>query len=96
MNLTLPMWYQMEDVSGPCLTLESISDHTHPDSDNLNPPTASTLGGKYEHMRDTVSNTYQNADSYRVFGALCSRALYKRALLEDDPVRIYSHVEDIL
>ncbi len=58
------------------------------DAASLDPPTASTLGSNYEAMRDSVSNTHQNADSYRVFASLCSRSLYKRALLQDDPVRI--------
>ncbi|KIM21183.1 hypothetical protein M408DRAFT_29746 [Serendipita vermifera MAFF 305830] len=38
----------------------------------------------------TVSPSFhQNADAYRVFTSLCSRSLYKRALMEDDPVGYY-------
>jgi len=49
--------------------------------------TAADLSNSYKQLRDNSPNMHQNADSYRVFAALCSRSLYKRALLQEDPVR---------
>lgn len=50
---------------------------------------AKDLSNEYKALRDASPNMHQNADSYRVFGALCSRSLYKRALSQEDPVGYY-------
>lgn len=58
-------------------------------SDTKDINSAADLSQEYKTLRDASPNMHQNADSYRVFGALCSRSLYKRALIQDDPVRTF-------
>lgn len=50
---------------------------------------ASLKNTPYDALRKNSPNMHQNADSYRVFAALCARSLYKRALESDDPVNYY-------
>jgi hypothetical protein len=47
------------------------------------------LGDNYKKLRDSSPNMHDNADSYRVYANLCSKSLYRRALLEDDPIAFY-------
>lgn len=74
----------MEDVSPTFLEICSSSRSR---MISLDAESRTVRGEKYEKMIKAATNTYQNADSYRVFGALCARDLYKRALSQDDPVR---------
>ena len=45
-------------------------------------------GTTFSKVRDSVPNMEHNADSYAILGSLCARSLYKRALTQEDPVRI--------
>ncbi|KIM25480.1 hypothetical protein M408DRAFT_211465 [Serendipita vermifera MAFF 305830] len=47
------------------------------------------MGPRYTDLRANSPNMEYNADSYRVFAALCSRSLLKRALKQEDPVGYY-------
>jgi hypothetical protein len=50
--------------------------------------TKDDLTKTYQKYRGQMTNMHDNADSYRVFAALCHRSLLKRAMMEDDPVCI--------
>ncbi|PVF98146.1 hypothetical protein CPB86DRAFT_759100 [Serendipita vermifera] len=47
------------------------------------------LPSDWKTLMDKSPNTYNNADSWKVFSALCDRRLRRRALTEGDPVDFY-------
>jgi hypothetical protein len=60
--------------------------------DTTDVKSAADLSPEYKTLRDNSPNMHQNADSYRVFAALCGRGLRRRALTEEDPVSTNSNL----
>lgn len=92
-------WSILMDVGSTdirfCLDTDALNPDKTPvwDADMRTVKDARTAlqGSNFHTLTAKSPNMQDNADSYRVFASLCSRALYKRALTKRDPVCTFHH-----
>jgi hypothetical protein len=65
-------------------------------ADKIKAAGAGGLPQDWKDLMDKSPNTYNNADSWKVFSALCDRRLRRRALVEGDPVRIPNSLTPVI